>query len=253
MGLRLSTRLFCLGLVLFLPCVAVRAVWVSARPPSLETMVAQSAKQQASDVFDEEPLPADPGKRHARLEKNKRYNGGACDLTTLTADSVCIDQTWPRLSLVPIAESKVVVMGQVLRMQPYLSTDRRRIYTEITLRAEEVYKSPMNFKLSADRTLVIDLVGGALKLPSGQVVRDDTRIDFLNKPHVGGRYVLFAKGIHGGRDLSMIRGLELRDRRVFLLSEDGSPGTILVQQFPSEESLLDLLRAHATKEGGAKH
>ncbi len=36
--------------------------------------------------------------------------------------------------------------------------------------------------------------------------------------------MLFAKSIHGGEDLSLIKGYEFRDNKVYFLTKDGSPG-----------------------------
>ncbi len=126
--------------------------------------------------------------------------------------------------------------------------DGTRIYTETTFRVEELFKSPANLTLSSDRTLAIDRTGGAVKTGSGQILHDDTRNGFLGRPQIGMRYVLFADSIHEGRDFSMLRGYELRDGKVFRLTEDGSPSSVLVSNLSQEDKFLQTVRASAAKE-----
>jgi hypothetical protein len=122
-------------------------------------------------------------------------------------------------------------------VEAHLSTDKTRIYTESHVYVEDFLKLPSDQKPARENERVIDQIGGVLKLPSGQVIRDASRIDFLGGTRVGGRYVLFAKMIHHRKDLTLIRGYELRERRVFKLTDDGSPGNTLVSDIPGAEAI----------------
>lgn len=211
---------------------------------SAKLMVPQAAageakSQQQNDAMDEESPSQDPREREARLARNMRYNGGGCDITALTPGHLCFfDQVWPRaLPLIPLKESTIAFAGQVSRIQPYLSGDHTHIYTEITVQIEEIFRSPANSKLLSSQTVVINQIGGTIRMPSGQIVHDGTRIDFLGRTRVGGRYVLFAKKIHEGKDLTLIRGYELREGQVFKLTEDGNPGDELVSSIPGAASI----------------
>jgi hypothetical protein len=82
-------------------------------------------------------------------------------------------------------------------------------------------------------------------------VRDGTRDGFVGRPQVGMRYVLFAVSIHDGVDFSVMRGYELRDGKVFRLTEDGSPSNALVSDFSQEQTFLKAIRTRAKKEGHA--
>ena len=162
----------------------------------------------------------------ARQEKNRRYNGGRCNLTL---DQECIEQYEPAaLPLIPIEESTVAFVGHVTGVQAYLSADRTHIYTETTFRVQEMFKSPENFRLPSDQTLITDQIGGTMKMPSGQILQDNTRSGFMGKPRLGSRYVLFLTPIHEGKDFAILRAYELREGKVFKLTEDGSPGNVLL-------------------------
>jgi hypothetical protein len=179
-----------------------------------------------SDIIQEEPESSDPKERKARRAKNVRYNIGGRNLTTLNPDvESFIEQVWPRGELVPASESAVVVTGTVVRVQPYLSGDRSRIYTEITVQVEDVLKRDRNGLPSAPKTVVIDRLGGALKLGSGRVVRDDIQIDNLGKTLPGKRYMFFADRVNKGSDISLIKSYELRDGKVF--TNDSRPSRLI--------------------------
>jgi hypothetical protein len=182
----------------------------------------------------------------ARQEKNRRYDGGHCDLTR---DEECIEQYEPRaLPLIPLKESAFAFVGQVTKMQPWLSEDRTHIYTEASVHVGEVLKSPEGFSLPPDRMLITDQIGGAIKVPSGHILRDNTRSGFMGRPYVGGRYVLFVREIHEGKDLEVLRAYELRDGKVFKLAEDGGRGQVILSKtsgredsFSREKSLLHFI------------
>jgi hypothetical protein len=176
----------------------------------------QAKPANESDVAEEEPEPSDSQEREARRAKNVRYNAGRQDLTTRDPEvEGFIEQVWPRVEFIPAAESAVVVTGRVVKVQPYLSGDRSRIYTEITVAVDDLLKRDRNNRLSAANTVVIDRLGGALKLKTGRVVRDDIQIDNLGKPQLGNRYVFFARRVNDGRDVSLIKSYELVDGKVF--------------------------------------
>lgn len=240
------------GFALLMIPVGAKTKTRCVRPaPLLVTQAtrADSMTQHPSAVADEESLPQDPKERAARLAKNLRYSGGKGDLTK--SDELFFEQYEPRsLPLIPLGESAIAFKGQVIKMQAFLSADRSHIYTEITLRVDEIFKQVKDFKLSSGQTLMVTQIGGAIKLRSGRVIRDETREGFMGKPYLGGRYVLFANRVNKGQDLTMIKAYELRDGKVFKLTEDGIAGTIVLSRkrnkpdsLSSEETFLQTLRS----------
>lgn len=191
----------------------------------------------------------------ARQAKSTRYNGGRCDITRTAKGHECFfEQYEPRaLPLIPMEESTIAFVGEVTAVQPFLSADRTHIYTENAFRVDEVFKSPENFNLPSDQTLIADQLGGTIELPSGRIIHDGTRNGYMGKPRVGGRYVLFLKAIHEAKDLEVLRAYELRDGKVFKVTEDGSPGNVLLSRTPNkpdslsdEQGFLQTIRQHDT-------
>jgi hypothetical protein len=212
-------------------------------PHSVGPFAAQTATNQ-NDVTDEEVLPQDVTEREARVAKNQRYNGGRCHIAAGDDCFFEIIEPWS-LPTIPLNKSAFAFVGMVSKVQSYLSEDGTRIYTETTFHVQEVFKRPVSFALSSDRSLVIDRTGGAIRLRSGKILRDDTRDGFLGRPRVGMRYVLFADSIHEGKDFAMLRGYELRDGKVFRLTEDGRPSGAQMASFPQEETFLEAIREQA--------
>jgi len=89
-------------------------------------------------------------------------------------------------------------------------------------------------------------------LCSGRVIRDSSKIEISRgQPYLGGRYVLFVETVHQGQDLGILRACELRDGKVFKLTEDGSPGKVLLSKTPNkpdsfsdEQEFLQTIRKH---------
>jgi hypothetical protein len=191
----------------FVPAIAVALslTWQGPKP-----LLAQVASQSVESAV--------------RLAKSARYNGGGCNLTVPGRDCFFEHFAPGALPLIPLKESEFVLLGTAVKVQPYLSGDRTHIYTETTIQIEEVLKSPETFSLAPDQTLTTDQIGGEMRMASGGVVHDGSVVDFLGKAYVGGRYVLFLRQIHEGKDLAILRAYELREGKVFKLTEDGSPG-----------------------------
>jgi hypothetical protein len=226
----------------------------------LLTSAGYSNRAQQKDVADRESEPLDQEQRNLRHAKDARYNSGGPDLTlSKQGTDHFFEHSWPRVGFISVAESALVVTGRVEGMQSFMSEDRSRIYTEIVVSVEEVFKSDLEAQISAHMMLVGDRVGGTFETESGQVIRDRTSIEGLGNTRLGGRYVLFFKKIHKGMDLSMVRGYELRDRKVFKLTDDGSPGSVLLSaepgipdSFSDEQSFLDIIRKRTAEHTSSK-
>lgn len=178
--------------------------------------------------------PESDGSRQA---KNVRYNGGGCDLTT-PGQECFFEQYELAVPLIPIKESTVVFVGEVNDVQSYLSADRTHIYTEITFRVEELLKSPERFILPPTHTLIADQLGGTIKLHSGRILHDGTRAGYIGKPRIGARYVVFLTPIHEDKDFEILVAYELREGKVFRLTEDGSPGHVVLSRAPNKPDSL---------------
>ena len=197
-------------------------VYAKATPQS--SPIAESQRRVGHVIVAEEPESSDPKEREVRRAKNTRYNAGGTDLTIELPENseIFFEHIWPAVDFFPAAESAIVVVGRVEKVQPHLSTDRSRIYTEFTIAVDDFLKRN---RIPASKTVAIDRPGGALKLKNGRIVRDGTQIDYLGNLEFGRRYVIFARAINDGNDLSLIKSYELDDGKVF--SNDSRPRRLI--------------------------
>jgi hypothetical protein len=197
-------------------------VYLKAAPQS--SPIPESQRSVDHDIVTEEPESSSAKEREVRRAKNTRYNAGGADLTVERhKDSeIFFEHIWPAVDFFPASESAIVVVGRVEKVQPHLSTDRSRIYTEFTIAVDEFLKRD---RVPASKLVAIDRPGGALRLKSGRIVRDGTQIDYLGNLEFGRRYVIFARAINDGNDLSLIKSYELEEGKVF--SNDSRPRRLI--------------------------
>lgn len=201
--------------------VGTIAVSVVRHPNSIATAPANQHYKRINERFptadyDEQDLP-DTDKNAKRKAKQKRYNDGdwvssvepGVDEAALTLEP---HFTFPAL---PVAESEIVVIGNIGTAQAHLSESKRNVFSEFTLTVEVVLKSKI--PVAQGSVLTIDRVGGHVKYPNGQRVL--FRITGLNMPQVGGRYLLFLTSEHNKTDLSILTAYELTPNGTIPLDE----------------------------------
>jgi hypothetical protein len=156
--------------------------------------------------YSEPDLP-DPEKNAKRKEKQKRYNDGQWVFTRVSPgvdeSGLTAHISFPPL---PVNESEVIVIGTIFNAEAHLSESKRNVFSEFTLSVENVLKSTIPH-VGPGSLLTIDRVGGHVKYPNGQRVR--YRIDGLNMPQVGARYLFFLTSKHNKQDLTIVTAYEL--------------------------------------------
>jgi hypothetical protein len=119
-----------------------------------------------------------------------------------------------------------VIIGEVADAQAYLTEDKTGIYSEFVVRVEEVLKNSATPPLVPDSSISAMRGGGAVRFPSGKVIRKGQPYKPL--PRVGRRYVFFLKyNNDGGQDFKIITAYELRESRVFPLDGEPLQGIVL--------------------------
>jgi len=201
------------------------------------------------------PEPTDPAARARRRAKGKRYdNGRPQRVEELPGQEVplpLIAHWWMGLPALPVAQSDAVVLGEVTDAQAHLSDDKSGIYSEFTIRVDELLKGDGQASLSASGTAVAERPGGKVKFPSGKVQRYG--VDKQGMPRVGARYVLFLKSNGAGQDYSIVTGYELREGSVLPLDGAGNGGSALpfdTYNGVNEVNFLASLRDAIAAQGG---
>jgi len=183
----------------------------------------------------EAPESPDPEKRAKRRAKSKKYNdpgGNEGPNRFLNAEIAAKhnDWEWGLESTLPGAQSSAVIVGQVVDAQAYLSEDKGNVYSEFTVRVEEILKNDNDEPITVGDSIEAERLGGRVRLSTGRI--SSFYVSGKNPPQVGQRYVFFlgfnrrdASGtsLAAPRDMNrhILTAYELREGRVSPLDRAG--------------------------------
>jgi hypothetical protein len=144
-----------------------------------------------------------------RAAKSKRYDNShqvRRNPHPNTSESTRVDEI-PRPPDIPILESRIVVVGEVLNSQAYLSNDKSGVYSEFNIRIEEVIKNNDFDTVIEGSLITADRMGGLVKYPNGQKILYS--VDGKALLRKGRRYVLFLWNNDKSPNYYLLRGYEL--------------------------------------------
>jgi tellurite resistance protein len=228
---------------------------------ALDAPTAQEANQASEmPVADfSAPEPADPAKRARRQSKGARYNKRLpAPVSDIDGEggAVLFNHWWEGVPAIPAALSDAVVIGEVTDARSYLANDKAGVYSEFTIRIEEVLKSTGGSNpLSVGSSIVADRDGGAVRFPSGRIKKYVTSGKGMAR--TGGRYVLFLKLRDGVDDYGLITGYELRGATVVPIDGTGNKegsGRLAFDRYIGADaaSFLSEVRAALTQSSGGR-
>ena len=151
----------------------------------------------------------DPGeavRRNAKSRRFDKHNFVSKDPANHVTMSVIHSDARASIPALPTAASEAVVVGEVLDAQAHLSNDKTGIYSEFTIRVNEVLKAGGVNAASADGTIVATRIGGIVRYRNGH--RRLHSISAEGMPRVGKQYVLFLESV-GQDSYSILTGYEL--------------------------------------------
>lgn len=165
------------------------------------------------------PEPENLEEREKRKKKNRRYDNKlfvSKNPHPETSEASSIDEIQVSPAM-PTLESKIIVVGEILNVQAHLSNDKTGIYSEFTIRIEEVLKNNDSDKLVQDNSISADRPGGAVHYPNGQKVIYS--IHEIGLPRIGRRYVLFLTKPDQNPNYYILTGYELKEGKVVPLDK----------------------------------
>jgi hypothetical protein len=190
------------------------------------------------------PEPTDIDKREKRRKKSKKYDKAIMEIDE-RADNISNFAKWGASSPLPIDKSVAVVIGQIMGRAAYLSSDKTNVYSEFTVRIDEVLMNNSQVPLTAGSSVAVERDGGRVRFPSGHITTSS--IPGQGMPLLGKRYVLFLTHdfpIQGkqGQDLYIQTGYELRAGKVFPLDYQNSdhPFSTAYNNADEAEFMIDL-------------
>lgn len=164
------------------------------------------------------PESGDPEIRDRRRAKSSHYDKRGMVVknpdTSITLTEVLYEgkESWP----LPTGESDVVIVGDVFDRQSYLSNDKSGVYTEFTIRIEDVLEGD-SAQLTQGATVTASRTGGVVRYPNGH--KRLYLVSGEGMPLDGGQYVLFLKRDENNRAYSILTMYEARPDGVMPVDE----------------------------------
>jgi hypothetical protein len=126
-----------------------------------------------------------------RRIKNKRYQATLDVMQNPRPDGIAIitSDGEPLPPAIPFAESRLIVIGDILSSTARLTDGKKEIYSEYSVRIKTILKKDKQREPPLNDIITVDRAGGAVLYPSGQKIL--YRNDWHKFPEVGGQYVFF--------------------------------------------------------------
>jgi len=159
---------------------------------------------------------ADPEKKRLRQIRNAKHNSEAGPdgqkraVLSERLETVVLDlplTTHAEEPALPIDQSDVVIVGRVTNVNAYISEDKTTVYSEATVKVEEVLTGESPIQPGDVVTTTRD--GGAVRLPSGKILRRG-RLG-RNIPEASRTYLFFLDYLDEIKDFSIITAYELSE------------------------------------------
>lgn len=161
-------------------------------------------------VHFEKPEPSDFEERTRRRIKNGRYDkfGFAIKDPSPSIGEETFENEWSlQTEALPAKRSSAVVVGEVIAAEAHLSNDKSGVYSEFTVRVNEVLKSAGSEQLQPSALITIDRAGGFVSYANRH--KRLYRIAGQNMPLVGQRYLFFLDAPDESPNHHIITGYEL--------------------------------------------
>jgi hypothetical protein len=221
-------------------------VILTKTPSLVSLLLSASLIASTQQIGSAKPCQLDDRERRA---KNSRFNGSGPSLLERRDDREYFPEyVWTRgVPVFPLAQSELVLVGEVEDIRSFLSKNQTRIYSEICIRVHELFKDSRNRVHNG--YAMINQLGGTILISDGRTLRYEVDVEGLGPVRIGSRYAIFANKINKGRDLAILKMYELHSGHVFVPSPDGKPSTALLSTVPgidlqlaSEPVFLEELR-----------
>ena len=125
-----------------------------------------------------------------RQARNQFWNGKASEgpLTDNSRPSLLnYPTTHPHITDLELQGSAAVVVGVIRAPRSYLSADKTTIYTEFTLRVQQILANNSGRAVDVASMITLARAGGVVRLPSGKILIRGCQEESM--PHMTRRYV----------------------------------------------------------------
>lgn len=155
------------------------------------------------------PNSDNPEERVKRQKRSKRYDNSRLVIEPQKPGGaiISIDHTVGQMPALPVNLSDAVVIGDITDALAHLSNDKSGVYTEFTIRVDEILKDTTG-SLQIGSPILAQRTGGRVRFPSGFV--QSYGISYLGMPRTHRRYALFLKKYDVSDAFIIVTAYELR-------------------------------------------
>lgn len=165
------------------------------------------------------PENPDSKERTRRKEKNKQFdkrNLVSDDPTPRVTSMARIIEGYDVPAL-PVIQSGLIITGEILTSQAYLSNDKSGVYTELTVRVREVLKNTPPSRVNRGDVVTVEREGGIVRYPNGH--QRLYQLAGEGMPTVAKQYVLFLRANDQSENFYALTGYELSPAGVVPVDE----------------------------------
>jgi hypothetical protein len=215
----MQKRKILLTLSVALAAIAIAIVGLSAQTPKNngQPNALKVKEDKLPTINFDAPEPSDANEKARRNARGKRFDGSLKVAEPHPeAGAKGILDSWMRtLPALPVDASDAIVIGDVTNALAYLSPDKTAVYTEYTVRVDEVLKQSSATPIVTGGFVDAQREGGRVRFPSGRVQSYITH--YQGVPVTGRKYVLFLKRNEQTDVFTLLTGYEQRDGHVYPL------------------------------------
>jgi hypothetical protein len=159
--------------------------------------------------YDTPEVTSNSENKNARKIKNSRFDKRhfvSKDSATHIAESSRVIEGY-NVPALPVDQSNLIILGEVLSSQAYISNDKSGVYTELQIKINDVIKNNASAQLAQGDEISAQREGGIVRYSNGH-----KRLYHLAEegmPQAGRKYVLFLKQIEQSQDFLVITGYEV--------------------------------------------
>jgi hypothetical protein len=160
--------------------------------------------------YDANELPKGP-ELEKRKRKSKRYDREGWVVKYPHPDTGKIGRVTEKEPppTIPTEESDLIVSGKVVNVKAYLSNDKSSVYSEYTIKVNQILKNRIDTELKTEDSITFDRSGGVVRYSNGQEVLYLDSDDGL--PEVGREYALFLQADKRSENYKIVTLYELQE------------------------------------------
>lgn len=128
-----------------------------------------------------------------------------------------ITHWWLRLPALPVTQSTAIILGQITDAEAHLSNNKTTIYSEFSVRVEEMFKDTSN-SINLNNLISVNRLGGTVRFASGRISK--YTIHRQGMPQKGERYLLFLNQLEG--NFIILTGYKIAENQVSPLDGEDS-------------------------------